>query len=381
MASYTGTLTNAGDASDQIFIRPGEAFDYSLTESAPGTWRVYLERAITPGFAYERLTSFIDDVASTTYYNTTGHGQYYRLRLDSVAVVTVDFTLADSASEVVQSFTNPVTGVDEIQLTDQGVTIPRDLAVGGNVTVTGTLSSSGGSQSPTTLILPNATVPAQTADASIVWDSDTDLLTVGTGAGRKTFLDTNSTQTGITGKTFTSPTLTTPVLNGAITGSGTAASKRWLCTGRPKVGTTAGWVVGAANNRGGCATLPAAQTTSTLVLDLSGLRLGDIITAFWLVGQVEAAGNHVVIDADLRKLSTAADDLTDASIGAITQIDVVADTALSSSNANKTLVSPETIGVDETFYVLITGTTGAATDIDLQGVMLVITETLFASGE
>lgn len=52
------------------------------------------------------------------------------------------------------------------------------------------------------LILPDATSPAQTAEGSVVWDSDDDVLTVGTGAARKTMVDLDSAQT-ITGlKTF-----------------------------------------------------------------------------------------------------------------------------------------------------------------------------------
>jgi len=57
------------------------------------------------------------------------------------------------------------------------------------------------------LLLPVATVPAQTADGAVVWDSNDDLLTVGTGAGRKTMVDTDSTQT-ITGKSIAASQLT-----------------------------------------------------------------------------------------------------------------------------------------------------------------------------
>jgi hypothetical protein len=60
-----------------------------------------------------------------------------------------------------------------------------------------------------TIVLPGSNTPAQTADGSIVWDLDSDLLTIGTGAGRKTMVDTDSTQT-LTNKTLTSPTLTSP---------------------------------------------------------------------------------------------------------------------------------------------------------------------------
>ena len=57
------------------------------------------------------------------------------------------------------------------------------------------------------VVLPGATTPAQTSDGSIVWDTDSDLLTVGTGAGRKTMVDTDSTQT-LTNKTLSNPTIT-----------------------------------------------------------------------------------------------------------------------------------------------------------------------------
>jgi hypothetical protein len=74
------------------------------------------------------------------------------------------------------------------------------------------------------IVLPGAVSPAQTAEGSIVWDTDNDLLTVGTGSARKTLVDTDSTQT-LTNKTFTSPTITgvspTITLTGDVTGTGT----------------------------------------------------------------------------------------------------------------------------------------------------------------
>lgn len=52
-----------------------------------------------------------------------------------------------------------------------------------------------------TIILPQGTSPAQTAEGSILWDTDDDVLTVGTASGRKTMCDTNSTQS-LSGKTL-----------------------------------------------------------------------------------------------------------------------------------------------------------------------------------
>jgi hypothetical protein len=75
-----------------------------------------------------------------------------------------------------------------------------------------------------TIVLPGTSSPAQTAEGSIVWDTDDDVLTVGTGTGRKTLADTDSTQT-LTNKTLTSPVITgvspTITLTGDVTGTGT----------------------------------------------------------------------------------------------------------------------------------------------------------------
>lgn len=75
------------------------------------------------------------------------------------------------------------------------------------------------SLSLSTLLLPTATVPAQTAEGSVVWDTNDDLLTVGTGAGRKIMVDLDSSQT-LTNKTLTSPTVNAGALNGNFTSTG-----------------------------------------------------------------------------------------------------------------------------------------------------------------
>jgi hypothetical protein len=136
-----------------------------------------------------------------------------------------------------------------------------------------------------------------------------------------------------------------------------------------KIGTTAGWVVNAADNLNQ-ATLPASQTASHFVIPISGLKVGSIITAFKVEAQIESAGGAVTLDADLRKQTNAAADPTDASIGAITQVAVTADTK---SEATKTGLS-DTLAADEWLYVLITATTAGSTDIRLLGVTVTVTE-------
>lgn len=149
-----------------------------------------------------------------------------------------------------------------------------------------------------------------------------------------------------------------------------ASQQRVINTGA-KVGATAGWSLGGgAVNTGLTATLPASQTASTLVIPIPGLKVGDTITAFSLVGQIESAGGAVTLDADLRKHTAAAADVTDASVGAITQVSVTADAIVSASKA----ALAEVVAADETFYVLLTGTTAAVTDIALQGITVTVTE-------
>ena len=56
------------------------------------------------------------------------------------------------------------------------------------------------------ILLPAVTSPSQTADGSVVWDSDDNLLTVGDGSSRKVMVDTTSSQT-LTNKTLTKPVI------------------------------------------------------------------------------------------------------------------------------------------------------------------------------
>lgn len=151
------------------------------------------------------------------------------------------------------------------------------------------------------------------------------------------------------------------------------AQKRIINTGA-KVGGTSGWTLGGgAVNTGLTATLPASQTGSTLVIPIPGLKVGDTITGFHLIGQIESAGGTVTLDAALRKMTAAAADPADASVGAITQISVTADTAITLANSAVGALS-EVVGADETFYMLLTGTTAGSTDIALQGVAITVDE-------
>lgn len=77
-------------------------------------------------------------------------------------------------------------------------TLTLEQVATGNATIAGTKTFSGA------VILPQTTSPAQTAEGSIVWDTDNDLLTVGDGSSRKTMVDTSQDQTIGGTKTFSS---------------------------------------------------------------------------------------------------------------------------------------------------------------------------------
>lgn len=131
---------------------------------------------------------------------------------------------------------------------------------------------------------------------------------------------------------------------------------------RGKIGGTAGWAVAAADNLPYLGTVPQSQSGSTFVLPVDGLAIGDTITGFRVVAQIESAGGAVTLDAALRATTNVAAEPTDASIGAITQISVTADTAASQAKTGLT----EVVTSGKTYYILLTATTAASTDIILQ---------------
>ena len=143
---------------------------------------------------------------------------------------------------------------------------------------------------------------------------------------------------------------------------------------QPKAGTTAGWVVAAANNLGKVATLPAAQTASTLVIPLGPFKVGDTITAWGLEGSLQSIGNHSTIIGDLRVLTAAAAGATDGSIGVMgATLDVTANTIMNSANAGKTGIA-HVVAEGESYYLLVTSTTGAACTEEIQAVQVTVTE-------
>jgi len=138
-------------------------------------------------------------------------GSRVELRVTAQAIADA---IADSAVDVSAYFTSNGTGTS----------VGLNVGVGNTLAVGGTLNAAAG-----TLLLPQNATPSQTAEGAVVWDTNDNLLTVGTGADRKVMVDTDGTQTltnktlttpavdtpTVTGGTFTSPALTTPTITGS----------------------------------------------------------------------------------------------------------------------------------------------------------------------
>ncbi len=134
------------------------------------------------------------------------------------------------------------------------------------------------------------------------------------------------------------------------------------------VGASAGWLTSETNVLQ--YRLPASEsTTATLVIPVSGLHVGDTITGWKFVGQAESAGNTCEIEADLRKITTVAAGNSDASVGAIAGLKLTADTAIASEVTDLS----EVVAANESFYVLVSATTAASTDFDIQGGTITMT--------
>lgn len=145
------------------------------------------------GIAYSEYTAKGDILSATGPGNVS---TVKHLSLGSQGqVLTVDTTV-DIGLKWATPYSQPTIGSTAIP----GATTVTTIA---GLTLTNpTLNTGSG-----VLVLPGSNTPAQTADGSIVWDLDSDLLTVGTGSGRKTMVDTDSTQT-LSNKTLSNPTIT-----------------------------------------------------------------------------------------------------------------------------------------------------------------------------
>jgi len=188
------------------------------------------------------------------------------------------------------------------------------FTAGGSGTSVGLKVGSGKTLNATdgAVLLPAVASPAQTAEGSVVWDTDDDLLTVGTGAARKTMVDTNSTQT-LTNKTLTSPVVNTPTINGSG-GALTLPAGPETLVGRATTDTLTNKTINGSSNTitnvslstGVTGTLPVANGgTGVTTLAANNVLLGNGTSAPQAVAP-GASGNILTSDGTTWASSTPA---------------------------------------------------------------------------
>jgi hypothetical protein len=145
-----------------------------------------------------------------------------------------------------------------------------------------------------TVLLPAAASPAQTADGSVVWDSDDNLLTVGDGSSRKVMVDTTTAQT-LTNKTLTSPVISTISNTGTLmlpTSTDTIVGRATTDTLTNKTLTSPVISGGTINNAVIGGSTPAAGTFTTVADSIGNVRL---------VPQNAQGSSYVLVAADSGK--------------------------------------------------------------------------------
>lgn len=147
----------------------------------------------------------------------------------------------------------------------------------------------------------------------------------------------------------------------------TTRSKMLMNSREGSVGATAGWTT----TDNGLWQCPASQTSSTLVIPISGVSIGDTITALRLRGGTAGAAAKTIVWALWKNISVS---------GAITATLVQTLTGDTTGTAHAIdietyLTIPQKVTIKENYFVLITATTAAGVTIDITGIELDVKRT------
>ena len=137
-----------------------------------------------------------------------------------------------------------------------------------------------------------------------------------------------------------------------------------------KVGATAGWVASTTGVDSNKATMAASQTAGTLVIPLSGLLPGDVLSSFHLYGGGIFTGTASTLDASLHSciVSAAGTTVVDTNLQSMTQfVSATANVIFGMANTYTELASEHVVVEGETFYLLLTGTTAAGDSMVILG--------------
>lgn len=410
MATVSNNFTGVG-VGPGIYVRAGEQLTTDLSGTFSAT--MVLERTFDGGASYEELASATAP-ASATVINRESKAAVYRFRCVVFTSGTAETTMTD-VEETFQSFEN-AEGEAVLTFEEDGVTAPLKLRATGDTALAGALDVDGA----TTL---DAVTVAETLDVTGALGADgglnmakggdvasastidldavagywcditgtTDIDTVTLAEGRVRWVRFADALTLTAGASFvmpgspSAPDIQTAAGDWALMVGDAAGVVRVAAytkkNGAPltfsksgikkiynqqaKEGATAGWNVDVAEDRALLGHVPNSKTACTLIIPLPGLNVGDTIVSFFLNGRIESAGSTVTVDAELFKHTAGAGAIADASLGAITQVSETGDFLLSAASAGKILAAPEGMGDAETFYVVVTVTTGADGEVEL----------------
>lgn len=138
-----------------------------------------------------------------------------------------------------------------------------------------------------------------------------------------------------------------------------------------KVGATAGWTAGTAAADTSLAALPQSQTAATLIIPVTGLKIGDVITGAFLLGEIIATSTGDTLDCALHSQLGVAGSITDTNLGSMTQyVSASVNDLFTSKNTKILLTEEHTIVEGESFYLILTGTTAASNSMKIHGAVV-----------
>lgn len=170
------------------------------------------------------------------------------------------------------------------------------------------------------------------------------------------------------------PLITSRESSGSIDMIKRTSQKRLSPANLGHVGATAGFVVRAASDTD-LATVPASQSASTLVIPIGGLKVGDTITGFHLIGELTSGGGSVTVDCSLYKHTAGSGSDPAASIQAMAQLVASANQLFDEVATLTQLSTPEVVAQDKSYFYLVKVTTASACTVSLQAAATVVTET------
>lgn len=315
-------------------------------------------------------SSFIFEGATPDAYETTlvvadPTSSSKTITLPNATGTVMLSTLATNAPDVASSVTG---GTNQLIFEGSGVDTYEAIITATNPTadIVWTLPDAG---AMTVSFMSSTLATNMPGVANSVWGGTNQLIFEGGTADAYSTILT-CTQATSSSKTITLPNVTGTVL---LDTSAIRTGQQYVQTiGYCKVGATAGWLVPAAADAAHVAALPASQTNSTLIIPINiPLKVGWTITAWTINGQIQSGGNTAVLNAKLYEHVEATAGFSNAAIGSgMTTLTKTGQYKVVDGEASLT----EVVALGDSYYLLVTGTTAATTDIEICGITVTVSE-------